>query len=176
MLFDAGEFVLLTEHNVTSKNNPTHGSLILTNKRLAMETSRKVKSGLFGKQNQDIVIFNIPLTNILIADKKKDFIFKKHEFSVNADGKTMVFTVNEPQVWINQIAAAKSGNVGNMQNQSAGVTHNVIIQSPNSSGSRSQPEDAPVQTKEVIKIRCSNCKGLVDETAKFCPSCGNTIQ
>lgn len=51
MLFDAGEFVLLTEHGVTSKNKAYAGNLILTNKRLAMETSRKVKTGLFGKQN-----------------------------------------------------------------------------------------------------------------------------
>lgn len=140
MLFDAGEFLLLTEHNVSTKKNDARGTLLLTNKRLAMETSRKVRSGLFGKQNQDIVIFNIPLTNILIADKKKDFVFKKHEFSINADGKKIEFTVNEPQVWINQIAAAKSGNVSNPMSSGQGSTNNVIIHTPNLTGTQSQPE------------------------------------
>lgn len=88
----------------------------------------------------------------------------------------MEFTVNEPQVWINQIAAAKSGNVSQNGSQSGSVTHNVIFQNTSESGSRPQPEEAPVQTREVVKIRCNSCKSLVDETAKFCPSCGNTTQ
>lgn len=29
--------------------------------------------------------------------------------------------------------------------------------------------------KEVIKVRCSNCKALNDEDAKFCKECGNTL-
>ena len=32
-----------------------------------------------------------------------------------------------------------------------------------------------VQSREVIKIRCSRCHMLVDEDAKFCPSCGSLM-
>ncbi len=173
MLFDAGEFILLTEHNVPTGNGKEVGNLILTNKRLAMENTRLVKKGLFGKEKQDFVLFNIPLASILIADKKKDFIFKKHEFSVNVDGGNKSFRVNEPSVWITQIAAAKSGNVGQNQSISAGSGQNIIITPQAAGGTQSQP---PAQTPvEVVKIRCPDCKILVDETARFCPSCGAMI-
>jgi len=29
--------------------------------------------------------------------------------------------------------------------------------------------------KERVKVRCPNCKQLVDETATFCPSCGEKL-
>ncbi len=175
MLFDAGEYVLLTEHNVPTKNGKESGNLILTNKRLALETSRMEKSGFFGKQRRDVIVFNVPLSNILIADKKKDFIFKKHEFSINAEGKIMEFTVNEPQLWINQIAAAKSGNVQNPNNTLGGTTQNIVIQQPGNSGTQQQSEIKQTQT-EVVKIRCPQCKTLVDEQAKFCANCGFLVQ
>lgn len=31
------------------------------------------------------------------------------------------------------------------------------------------------QEKEVIKVRCTNCKALNDEDAKFCKECGNAL-
>ncbi len=175
MLFDAGEFVLLTEHGATTGNRGEVGNLILTNKRLALETTKLVKSGLFGKQKKDIVLLNIPLTSILIADKKKEFIFKKHEFTINADGSIMKFTVNEPQVWITQIAAAKSGNVTQTQgNVTGGTTHNIVINPQPTVETQSKPEQSQ-SVKEVIKIRCTSCKALIDENTKFCPECGARI-
>ncbi|MCL4350989.1 MAG: hypothetical protein M1414_03720 [Candidatus Thermoplasmatota archaeon] len=174
MLFDAGEFVLLTEHSVPTGNGKEVGNLILTNKRLALETTRSVKSGLFGKQKQDFVVINIPLTSILIADKKKDFIFKKHEFSINADGSMKQFSVNEPQVWITQIAAAKSGNV-TQGGMSVGTSTSIVINPQSSGGTQQQPEQNQI-VREVIKVRCTGCKNLVDEEAKFCPVCGEPVK
>ncbi len=171
MLFDSGEFLVFTEHGVTTKNKSEMGVLILTNKRMVLETTRNVKSGLFSKQKKDIILYNVPLTNILIADKKKDFVFKKHEFSINADGQILVFRVNEPHVWITQIAAAKSGNLSNTGINSSNNTTNLIIKPPMPDENQTKPEISTTQN-EIIKIRCTQCKSLVDENVKFCPNCG----
>ena len=111
MLFDAGEAVLLTEHGVETGNGREKGNLILTNKRIVLETTRESRRMVFVKDKHDIILINIPLSSVLVADRKKDIIFKGHEFRINADGTQYSFRVKEPQLWINQIASAKSGNL-----------------------------------------------------------------
>ncbi len=36
-------------------------------------------------------------------------------------------------------------------------------------------ENAPLKSKEVIKIRCQHCQTLNDEDSKFCKNCGREI-
>jgi hypothetical protein len=172
MLFDAGESVLLTEHGVDTGNGGEKGNLILTNKRIVLETSRTSRRMVFVKDKQDVIIINIPLSSVLIADRKKDLIFKGHEFRINADGNHYTFKVKEPQIWINQIASAKSGNLSFNQGGSLSQPSIVVQNSPPSQEQKLQSTDP---AKEVIKVRCQGCQALVDENAKFCPSCGSLM-
>lgn len=169
MLFDAGEAVLLTEHGVETGEGKERGNLILTNKRIVLETTKESRRMVFVKDKHDVVLLNIPLSSVLVADKKKDIIFKGHEFRINADGSHYTFKVKEPQLWINQIASAKSGNLtynqGGTQSQPGIVVQNIT---PGQQPANENTENR----KEVIKVRCRQCQALVDEDAKFCPSCG----
>ena len=35
--------------------------------------------------------------------------------------------------------------------------------------------DLPLQTKEVVKVRCRQCQALNDEDARFCKHCGSVL-
>ncbi len=172
MLFDAGEAVLLTEHGVETGNGKEKGNLILTNKRIVLETTRESRRMVFVKDKHDIIIINIPLSSVLVADKKKDIIFKGHEFRINADGTQYSFRVKEPQLWINQIASAKSGNL--TYNQTGTQQQPGVVLQNITPSQQSVPENHEVK-KEIIKVRCRQCQALVDENAKFCPSCGSLM-
>ncbi|MHB1440822.1 MAG: zinc ribbon domain-containing protein [Cuniculiplasma sp.] len=172
MLFDAGETVLLTEHGVETGNGREKGNLILTNKRIVLETTRESRRMVFVRDRQDVVILNVPLSSVLIADKKKDIIFKGHEFRINADGKQMTFKVKEPQLWINQIASAKSGNLS-FNHEGTSSQPSIILQNPPPIQEGKLIKGEPV--KEIIKIRCKGCQSLVNEDARFCPNCGSLM-
>lgn len=61
-------------------------------------------------------------------------------------------------------------------NQAAGgMVEDAISASPQLSrvverlGSEAQPK------REVVKVRCANCRALNEENARFCSSCGATL-
>ena len=171
MLYDADEKALLIEHDINFrvKNKDETANLILTNKRIVVETTREKKRMLFVKDKEDIILLNVPLASVLIAEKRKDIIFKGHEFKVNANGVEHKFKVKDPQLWINQIATAKANPGGVSQSQNVVVqpqSPQQIVQNTNSGGTTN---------KEVIKVRCKSCGQLTDETNKFCPACGAAL-
>ncbi len=172
MIFDAGEVVLFSEHDVETRGLREKGNLLLTNKRLVLEITKESKRMIFIKDKQDMIALNLQISSILLADKKKDVLFKGHEFTVNANGNQYLFKVKDPQLWISQIASAKSGNLTfNQPENNLKPTSEVRKVSPDKEGISS----VHVQSIEVIKIRCSRCHMLVDENAKFCPSCGSLM-
>ena len=63
-LFDNDEQVLYQEQNVPTGAKSESGTLILTNKRVVLETSRDQKMGFMKKQKVSVVINQVPIINI----------------------------------------------------------------------------------------------------------------
>lgn len=172
MLFDGDERSVYQENRVSINSEKWTGTLILTNKRIVLERVQVKKSHIpiVGRdQKNESIAFMTPLTEVMQVEIVKKRLGKPVSFKIFHSGKGTQFTVNDPNVWQNQILRAK-GEVGMPQtnNQTQGVNINV--------GMPSQAPQQAVSTqtieRQIVKIRCSYCGNLYDEVQTKCPSCG----
>jgi hypothetical protein len=174
MLFDGDERSVYQEHSVIlNEDKGKTGTLILTNKRLVLEKVT-IEKHLIGKtKKNEIIVFVTPLTEIMKADVITKRFGKPVSFKITHSGTNSIFTVSDPNVWLNQILKAKS-EVGmihpSVQQPGQGLGVNINL----SSSPQGIPQAAPAQTieRQVIKIRCRYCGGLYDEVETKCPNCG----
>ena len=168
MLLDGDEKTVYQEHKILMNGSKHTGTLILTNKRVVLETLhiKRSKIPIIGKdKKEEFIVFTAPLTEVMKVDVVKKLIGKPTVFKLGHSGKETQFTVADPSVWQNQIIRAKS-EMGS--HHSYGV--NVNLTAP----AQSAPAPSPTHTieRQVVKVRCKYCGGLYDEVAPKCPSCG----
>jgi hypothetical protein len=187
MLFDGDEKSKTQEQKVSIDKSKSAGTLILTNKRLVLEKVVIEKHRLTKDKKIEAVLFSTSLTGITQVEVVKKLIGKPTSFKVVYSGKEIVFTVSDPNSWVDHVLKAKS-EVGLV---SSGIQQQSMMQGQQQMSSQGvnvgqgvtvnlgYPFQAsqPVQTantteKTVVKIRCSNCKTLYDETIGNCPNCG----
>ncbi|MEM0156217.1 MAG: hypothetical protein QW597_06450 [Thermoplasmataceae archaeon] len=174
MLFDGDERSVYQEHSVVLDDDKRKaGTLILTNKRLVLEKVT-IEKHLIGKDKKnEIIVFVTPLTEIMKADVITKRFGKPISFKITHSGHDSMFTVSDPNVWLNQILKAKS-EVGmlhpSVQQPGQGYGVNINLSSP----PQGVPQASSTQTieRQVIKIRCRYCGSLYDEVETKCPNCG----
>ncbi len=167
MLFDSDEQVLYQEQGVPTDSKSETGTLILTNKRVVLETMREQKMGFMKKQNVSVVVNQINLVNMVDVGVKPKLIGKSKIIWVSYVGGQIEFTVQDPSKWQSQLLQAKTGVAA------VNAPRSVIY---NTSGGGQQVAQQVTQThtieRQVVKVRCRYCGTLYDEVASKCPSCG----
>lgn len=139
------------------------GTLILTNKRVVLETSREQKMGFMKKQKVSVIINQVPIVNIVDVGVKPKLLGKSRTFWVSYVGGQVEYTVEDPTKWQSHLLQAKTGVVG------INSTRNVVV---NMSGGSQQMAQTHTIERQVVKIRCRYCGSLYDEVSGKCPSCG----
>jgi hypothetical protein len=147
------------------------------------------KHALSKAKKIESILFSAPLTSITSIEVVKKLIGKPVSFKVVCSDKETVFNVSDPNLWVNHILKAKGeiGQVNNglqqqsmtqgqqqMSSQGVNVGQGVTV---NLGYPFQVAQSAPIASsseKTVVKIRCSNCKTLYDETLSNCPNCGKT--
>ena len=188
MLFDGDEKSKYQEQSVSIDKSKSSGTLILTNKRLVLERVVIEKHRLTKDKKIESILFSTSLTGITNVELVKKLIGKPVSFKVMYSGKETVFNVSDPKSWVDHVLNAKSefgqANTGlqqqsmsqgqqQMSSQGVNVGQGVTV---NLGYPFQASQPAPVSStteKTVVKIRCSSCKTLYDETIGNCPTCGN---
>ena len=193
MLLDGDEKIKYQEQRVTLNKSQMAGILILTNKRLFLERVVIEKHKLTKDKKIETILFETSLTGLTRVDVVKRLMGKPVSFTVGYSGKETVFNVSDPALWVDKILTAKSevgqNNSGSqtssnnqqqamsqgqqqMSSQGVNVGQGVTVnlgypfQGTQPAASASTPE------KELVKVRCRNCRTLYDESYNNCPSCG----
>lgn len=179
MLFDGDERSVYQENRVTINQEKWTGTLILTNKRLVLERVQVKKSHIpiVGKdQKNEIISFITPLSEVMKVEVVKKRIGKPISFKISHSGRETMFTVNDPNVWQNQILKAKSEvgmhPFGTQPAPAQPYGINVNIAAPPPQQAVQQATSTQTIERQVIKIRCSYCGSLYDEVESKCPACG----
>ena len=163
MLFDNDEQVLYQEQGVPTGEKSETGTLILTNKRVVLETMREKKMGFMKKQNVSVVINQVHLGNIVDVGIKPKLIGKSKSIWVSFVGGQSEYTVQDPSKWQSHLLQAKTGV------SAINSSRNVIV---NLSGGGQQATQTHTIERQVVKVRCRYCGTLYEEVASKCPSCG----
>lgn len=151
------------EQNVPTGIKGETGTLILTNKRIVLETMREQKMGFLKKQNMSVVINQVPIANMVDVGVKPKLLGKSRIFWVSYVGGHVEYTVEDPAKWQSHLLQAKTGAAGMSSPRSLVV---------NVSGGGQQVAQTHTIERQVVKVRCRYCGSLYDEIAGKCPSCG----
>jgi hypothetical protein len=146
-LFEPGEKTVFVE---TARHKNTFGNLYLTDTRLIFEH----ESGIFSKRVY--VTLDLPLegvANVAVEGTlaKRLIVYARKGF-VSSFPVRLDFSVKDPVHWKERILSTSE------------------------SRRKRIPEKEIIKEKEVIvKVRCSYCNRLYDETLDKCPNCGGQV-
>ena len=137
-----------------AKYHGTHGKLYLTNRKLAFEYEKKgfIFEGQYSPL--DLPLERISDVGVVGAGPFKKLVVNLVRDVVSFGLPRHEFNVSNPEMWKAKIDVAKS----EPETEKAPVKEQEVI------------------VKEVIKIRCSYCHALADETVSKCPNCGANLE
>jgi len=141
------EHILITDE---AKYYGTKGKLYLTNKKIAFEYEK----GIIFKGKYSSI--NIPLDRISEVDIVGVGPFRKITISSIRDQSSFgiprhEFNVRKPETWKAKIEVAKSTPTDRISKE-----REVIV-------------------KETVKVKCTYCGMLVEQTLSRCPNCGGLL-